>query len=232
VGTLLTGHMTALASPVNIEIQNGNYNDFLNDGSHQAVNYSYSMIHDASVAIGSFPGGTYYDGGTDLFTPITGTLTGDLATSAGTLTLSGITGTLTSTLTSAAVSRFGGVVGGNETFTITSGSLSSTSGGPASGTLSYTLTGALNKSGTFYFNPIKYLEASNSPNSLTTNWLYLWGDNWVINGNNRPGDGSALGLDLSGKIAPVVSPVPIPAAMWLFGSGLLGLAGLRHRFAV
>lgn len=34
----------------------------------------------------------------------------------------------------------------------------------------------------------------------------------------------------SGNISPVISPVPVPAAAWLFCSGLLGLVGItRHR---
>lgn len=33
--------------------------------------------------------------------------------------------------------------------------------------------------------------------------------------------------DLAGKIGPVV--VPVPAALWLFGSGLIGLAGFARR---
>jgi len=221
-GLLLGSVVSSFAAPVNIEIQNGGYNGNLNDGTNQAVTYTYSLIHDASQAIGTFPGGTYYDGGVDLFTTVTGNLTGDLSSSAGTLTLSGIGGSLTTTMTSGAVAKYGvGSVGATETFTITGGTLSSTSGGPASGSLAYTLSGPVSSSGTFYFNPIKYLTQSNSPNRLTNNWLYLWGDNWMINGDNRPTDGSALGLDLTGTI----TPVPLPAAAWLFGSGLLALAG-------
>ena len=33
----------------------------------------------------------------------------------------------------------------------------------------------------------------------------------------------------SGSITPVVSSVPLPAAVWLFGSGLLGLVGVARR---
>jgi len=33
---------------------------------------------------------------------------------------------------------------------------------------------------------------------------------------------------LAGALAPM-SPVPVPAAVWLFGSGLLGLAGFARR---
>jgi len=34
---------------------------------------------------------------------------------------------------------------------------------------------------------------------------------------------------LAGALAPSMSPVPVPAAVWLFGSGLLGLAGFARR---
>src|SRR5262249_8444428 len=140
---------------------------------------------------------------------------------------SSIAGTLTTTMTSGAVAKYGaGSVGATETFTITGGTLSSASGGPASGSLTYTLSGPISLTGTFYFNPIQYLtNSTNLPNLLTGNWLYLWGNNWVVNGDNRPTDGSALGLDLTGKITPIVNPVPLPAAAWLFGTGLMALAG-------
>ena len=216
------GAVPAFASPVSIQIQNGSFPGTI-DGS--PITYSYSVIHDASVAIGTYAGGTYYDGGVGLFSPITGTLTGDLSSSAGTLTLSGIGGTLTSFLTSGAVARFGGSVGNVETITVTGGTLSSSSGAPATGSLSYTVTGALNSSGTFYFAPVKFLDGTPSPNSLSNNWLYLWANNWVINGNNRPTNGSALGLDLTGTI----TPVPVPAAALLFGSGLISLAGAMRK---
>ncbi|MEJ1496138.1 MAG: DVUA0089 family protein [Candidatus Sedimenticola sp. (ex Thyasira tokunagai)] len=35
-------------------------------------------------------------------------------------------------------------------------------------------------------------------------------------------------LNISTDMSPLPSPVPVPAAAWLFGSGLLGLAGLRR----
>ena len=34
---------------------------------------------------------------------------------------------------------------------------------------------------------------------------------------------------VSGSITSVASPVPIPSALWLFGSGLLGLVGISRR---
>jgi hypothetical protein len=49
-----------------------------------------------------------------------------------------------------------------------------------------------------------------------------------------PGDGSGGGLAGGdrvglGEIAFSVSEIPIPAAVWLFGSGLLGLIGMARR---
>jgi hypothetical protein len=40
-----------------------------------------------------------------------------------------------------------------------------------------------------------------------------------------------LELTSTGTLENVPSPVPVPAALWLFGSGLLGLAGVGRRKA-
>jgi hypothetical protein len=40
--------------------------------------------------------------------------------------------------------------------------------------------------------------------------------------------GDIVAMFAEGEI-DVVSPVPIPAAVWLFGSGLLGLIGIARR---
>lgn len=48
----------------------------------------------------------------------------------------------------------------------------------------------------------------------------------VVASNNFNGDG-AVGVDLT--IEQRFSQTPIPATVWLFGSGLIGLAGLRRR---
>jgi hypothetical protein len=80
-------------------------------------------------------------------------------------------------------------------------------------------------------------------NSLTTNSLTLAGNNWFILGVNSGGtwmadtfascnsavnactvtfaDGSVLSVD--------TQVVPVPAAVWLFGSGLVGLVGVARR---
>ena len=58
---------------------------------------------------------------------------------------------------------------------------------------------------------------------------------WV--GDSNPvfyGNGNAaqLTFDLSGGVLVVdVQPIPVPAAVWLFGSGLIGLAGVARRRA-
>jgi hypothetical protein len=44
-------------------------------------------------------------------------------------------------------------------------------------------------------------------------------------------DGVAYNYDENGVLQPIanLAPVPVPAAVWLFGSGLLGLAGIARR---
>ena len=63
------------------------------------------------------------------------------------------------------------------------------------------------------------------------------GDTYSIaySGRVPPGDPSGFGnvayrVSMSGTItAPPVSEVPVPAAVWLFGSGLVGLVGVARR---
>lgn len=42
--------------------------------------------------------------------------------------------------------------------------------------------------------------------------------------------GDSYGGDYTINFTPATTPVPIPGAVWLLGSGLLGLVGLRRRF--
>jgi hypothetical protein len=59
------------------------------------------------------------------------------------------------------------------------------------------------------------------PNSFKDNgavkWMSLWGSD----------DPSLIGMDLRVEL----TAVPIPAAVWLFGSGLLGIVGMARRKA-
>jgi len=54
-------------------------------------------------------------------------------------------------------------------------------------------------------------------------------------GTDKSGSGltantTTINWQISGAVPPPVTPtVPVPAAAWLFGSGLLGLAGTARR---
>ncbi len=41
--------------------------------------------------------------------------------------------------------------------------------------------------------------------------------------------GAAYGINITGSVTPHPSAVPVPAAVWLFGSGLVGLVGVARR---
>ena len=58
---------------------------------------------------------------------------------------------------------------------------------------------------------------------------YTGGD---LQGNLTSGriEGSAVGASVAAKLGPV-SAVPVPAAAWLFGTGLIGLVGIARRKA-
>ena len=49
----------------------------------------------------------------------------------------------------------------------------------------------------------------------------------TFNTNNYGGVSNTLDLNLN--IGQPVSNVPVPAAVWLFGSGFIGLIGLRRK---
>jgi len=81
-------------------------------------------------------------------------------------------------------------------------------------------------------------------NSLTIDGDFVLavfdGANW-IGGNINPGsiftqpDANAYAVNFTGlggvEIVVDLAPIPVPAAVWLFGSGLLGLVGVARRRA-
>ena len=65
-------------------------------------------------------------------------------------------------------------------------------------------------------------DSSSSTFSFVTNFTAIVEGNWY----------SISFGDVTGQIQGVdLAPVPVPAAVWLFGSGLLGLAGVARRRA-
>ncbi|MFH2066756.1 MAG: VPLPA-CTERM sorting domain-containing protein [Pseudomonadota bacterium] len=64
--------------------------------------------------------------------------------------------------------------------------------------------------------------------SFTINSGFVEGLNTLIFDVTNAGSGSPTGLIVSG-MSGTADPVPIPAAMWLFGSGLIGLISIRRR---
>jgi len=105
----------------------------------------------------------------------------------------------------------------------------------ASGTVSGTANGWVD---VFWENPV-----SVSPN--TTQYLVFTSvrtdSNFGISGDAGytyslgqvypgPGFGSLEDYDFASRTYAAENAVPIPAAVWLFGSGLVGLIGLKRRF--
>ena len=60
-------------------------------------------------------------------------------------------------------------------------------------------------------------------NSATGDYLMAW--TVALNDPQHPAFGSFVTWTVHG----IASPVPVPAALWLFGSGLLGLVGISRR---
>ncbi len=87
----------------------------------------------------------------------------------------------------------------------------------------------------FTVGPLGNLSGTSTPPDA---YALDWGGNWSVRVTPSGGmsgfmQGSFSGLDISGtvtiEIAGTVTPVPLPAAVWLFASGLLGLVGVARR---
>lgn len=91
----------------------------------------------------------------------------------------------------------------------------------------YTIVGDFTTNMVFAAGEVCCSGATNPPNSFSGGLISLWGVNdtpelaTAFSGYN----GEVLGLDLRLEL----TAVPVPAAVWLFGSGLLGLIGVARR---
>ncbi len=80
--------------------------------------------------------------------------------------------------------------------------------------------------GVFEFNSTTLYYGTNSTSLLGVGINSFFGSNWgsFIGGSTSPlNDSFPLAVDLT------PSAVPVPAAVWLFGSGLIGLVGVAKR---
>ena len=57
----------------------------------------------------------------------------------------------------------------------------------------------------------------------------LWDLGWICQNVNNPDYCNSNGIAFGMSHVSAYSVVPVPAAVWLFGSGLLGLAGIARR---
>ena len=78
------------------------------------------------------------------------------------------------------------------------------------------------------------LTLTSDPNFVMAVWdTNMFGGTWV--GDSNPlwyGNGNAVQLTFmtsGGALVVDVQPIPVPAAVWLFGSGLLGMVGIARR---
>lgn len=60
-------------------------------------------------------------------------------------------------------------------------------------------------------------------------WDGIYGHSYTLDYRTTVEEGGFIGVQFAYHFEGVVNPVPLPAAMWLFGSGLIGLVGLARR---
>ena len=94
-------------------------------------------------------------------------------------------------------------------------------------TLPATVSGVMNSSPTPVFSSLFANDVLTKPSGGTTNFQFFGtnGQAWQFTGS-----GTSQGtFSFTGNGTWQVAPVPVPAAVWLFGSGLFGLVGLARR---
>jgi len=67
------------------------------------------------------------------------------------------------------------------------------------------------------------------PNAFNGSMMSLWGANFDYGTGNDIFNGSYAGSTLGMDLRLELTAVPVPAAVWLFGSGLIGLAATARR---
>lgn len=75
----------------------------------------------------------------------------------------------------------------------------------------------------YYWSSTEFTQSPSTPNDNAWRFLFFGG----VQQNSAKGDVNAVWAVRSGDVAAV----PLPAAFWLFGSGLLGLIGIAKRKA-
>ncbi len=137
------------------------------------------------------------------------------------------TGAGTGTFTSGATPFFGHawtgtVVFGDETSGAGSWAYSSGSGASATGTYNYSLAAGQVAMGVLF-------DWNTSAGIPVLNILNADGSGVDIDGDGTLGTKMAAGPFAGSPVGFAGTAVPVPAAVWLFGSGLLGLVGVARR---
>ncbi len=105
---------------------------------------------------------------------------------------------------------------------------------PDSGVLAFTDTASSNYIGAGYFRINANINFNPQPGDIVTQWLAVGKESFCVNSDcssaaneiTNPGESRDT---ISGHLV-ALSSVPLPATVWLFGSGLIGLVGVaRHK---